>query len=212
MLQEKMGVTGKVTARVLTYSPKAIDRLAALRHSVRSLDRQHEKIVLSDFRAAEFVGGGLIQKLRADGSPMISVSRNLVVDDGDDNIADLHRNAPTQTKFDSTNAHIAVGTGFVSVTKATTALVTPTGSPEIMDATFPITKGAYQAVDGNVIQFRATFEAGDLNITDIDEAVLINAATEAGGETMTYAQITPAVNVTTADTLEVTWELTFLGA
>ena len=76
-----------------------------------------------------------------------------------------------------------------------------------MDATYPKQKGAFLSADDGVLQFRSTFEAGDLNVTGIDEALIGN-----GTDTLAYAQITPTVDVTTADTLQVDWELTFLGA
>ena len=51
--------------------------------------------------------------------------------------------------------------------------------------------------------------AGDIlaNYNDYDGFVILH-----GTDTLAYAEITPAVNVTTADTLEITWEITFLGA
>jgi hypothetical protein len=76
-----------------------------------------------------------------------------------------------------------------------------------MDATYPVTKGDWAAADDNVIVYKSTFEAGDLNATGIDEALLGN-----GTDTLAYAQISPAVDVSSSDTLEVTWEITLLGA
>jgi hypothetical protein len=138
---------------------------------------------------------------------MISVNHNLVTNEGDALIADLCQETPERTKVDETNGKIGVGTGWVSTTKTTDALVTQTGSDEAMDTGYPQTKGDWAAADDGVIVYMATFEAGDLNDTGIDEALLGN-----GTDTLAYAQITPAVNVTTADTLEITWEITFLGA
>ena len=148
------------------------------------------------------------QKLfRLEASPMISVNHNIVTDEGDALVADLLQETPERTKVDNTNGVIGVGTGWVSTTKSTDALVTQTGSDEAMDATYPITKGDWAAADDGVIVYVSTFEAGDLNDTGIDEALLSN-----GTDTMAYAQITPAVDVSTSDTLEVTWEITYLGA
>jgi len=145
--------------------------------------------------------------LRLPGSPMIVENHNIVTDEGDALIADLMQETPERTKVDNTNGLIGVGTGFVSETKGTDALVTQTGSDEAMDATYPITKGDWAAGDDGVIVYKSTFEAGDLNDTGIDEALLGN-----GTDTLAYAQISPAVNVTSSDTLEVTWEITLLGA
>jgi hypothetical protein len=76
-----------------------------------------------------------------------------------------------------------------------------------MDAGYPQTKGDWAATDDNVIVYKSTFEAGDLNSTGIDEALLGN-----GTDTLAYAEISPAVDVLTADTLVITWELTLLGS
>jgi hypothetical protein len=139
--------------------------------------------------------------------PMVSVGHNIVTNEGDALIADLHQNTTERTKLDTANAVIGVGTGFSTEAKTVDALVTQTGSDEAMDTGYPQTKGAWAAADDNVIQYVSTFEAGDLNATGIDEALLGN-----GTDTMAYAQISPAVDVTTADTLEVTWEITFTGS
>lgn len=134
-------------------------------------------------------------------------NHNIVTDIGDALVADILQETPERTKLDNANAVIGVGTGYVSEVKTVTALVTQTGSDEEMDATYPVTKGAWAAADDNVIVYKATFEAADLNDTGIDEAILDN-----GTDALAYAQITPAVDVSTADTLEVTWEITVLGA
>lgn len=156
----------------------------------------------------------LIQRLLGlQGSPMISVNHNIVTDEGDALIADIMSQTPARTKVDNTNGHIQVGTGWTGTTpKGNAGVNTITGSAEVMDATYPKQKGAFGAANDNVTQYRATFEAGDLNVTGIDEAALVNHATPASADCLAYAEITPAVDVTTADTLQVDWEITFLGA
>ena len=137
----------------------------------------------------------------------IGEGHNIVTNEGDALIADLHQNTTERTKLDNANAVIGVGTGFTSEAKTVDALQTQTGSDEAMDTGYPQTKGAWGAADDNVIVYVATFEAGDLNATGIDEALLGN-----GTDTMAYAQISPAVDVSSSDTLEVTWEITFTGS
>jgi hypothetical protein len=146
------------------------------------------------------------------GRPMIAINHNIVTDEGDALIADHMTETDARTLVDNTNGHIEVGTGFTSEAKSTLSCATPTGSPEVMDATYPKLKGAFGAADDNVAQYRATFEAGDLNQTGIDEACLLNNSVATAGDALAYAQISPAVNVTTADTLQVDWELTFTGS
>jgi hypothetical protein len=139
--------------------------------------------------------------------PMISVNHNIVTNEGDALVADQLSNVPVRAKIDTASGIIGVGTGFTVENKASDALVTQTGSDEAMDTGYPQPKGAWTAADDNVTVYRATFEAGDLNATGIDEALLGSAS-----DTLAYAQISPAVDVSTSDTLEVTWEITFLGA
>src|SRR3990172_6488793 len=147
------------------------------------------------------------------GSPMISVNHNIVTDEGDAMIADIMSETPARVKVDGTNGYIQVGTGWTGTTpKANTVLNTPTGSTELMDSTYPKQKGAFGAANDNVTQYRVTFEAGDLNAPGIDEAALFNNATPASADLLAYAEITPTVDVTTSDTLQVDWEITYLGA
>jgi hypothetical protein len=134
-------------------------------------------------------------------------NHNIVTNEGDALIADLLQETPERTKLDNSNAVIGVGTGFTSATKSTDALVTQVGTDEAMDTGYPQTKGAWAAADDNVIVYRATFEAGDLNANGIDEALLGN-----GTDTMAYAEISPALNVTSTDSLQIDWEITITGA
>jgi hypothetical protein len=155
-----------------------------------------------------------IQKLLGlPGRQMLIENHNIVTDEGDALIADLMADSPAKTKVNNTNGKIMVGTGWTGTTpKANTWLNTPTGTAEALDSTYPKVKGSFGAANDNVVQYRATFEAGDLNASGIDEVVLANAATDGAGEVLAYAEITPAVNITTADTLQVDWEITLLGA
>ena len=143
----------------------------------------------------------------------VSVNHNIVTNEGDAMIADLMSETPARTKVDNTNGHIQVGTGWTGTTpKANAVCNTATGAPDPMDATYPKQKGAFAAADDNVTQYRSTFAAGTLNETGIDEAALLNHLTPASADCLAYGQITPAVNVTAADTLQMDWELTFTGA
>lgn len=148
------------------------------------------------------------QKLfRLPGSLMQVTNHNIVTNEGDALIADLMQETPERTKVDNTNGKIGVGTGFSVENKTVDALVTQTGSDEQLDPTYPKTQGDWGVANDSVIEYRATFEAGDLDDTGIDEALLGN-----GTDTLAYAQITPAVDVASTDTLQVDWALTFLGS
>jgi hypothetical protein len=150
--------------------------------------------------------------LRIPGREMIVVNHNIVTDEGDAMIADLLAESPARNKVNNTNGRIVVGTGWTGTTpKANTWLNTQTGSAKALSATYPKVKGSFGATDDNVIQYRALFVAGDLNASGINEVGLANAATSAG-DLLAYAQISPSVNITTSDSLQVDWELTFVGA
>lgn len=134
------------------------------------------------------------------------VNHNIVTNDGDALIADALAETPARTRVDNANGQIAVGTGFTSATKTST-INSASGSPEALDAGYPQLKGSFGAADDNVVQYRATFEAGDLNATGIDEAELSN-----GTDVLAYAEISPSVNVGASDTLQIDWEITLLGS
>jgi len=119
---------------------------------------------------------------------------------------------PVRTKVDNANGYIAVGTGYVSESKSAVWVTTPTGSAEEMDVGYPQLKDPWGTGNDNVTVYKSTFEAGELNATGINEAVLANNTTEGTADCLAYAQITPSVDVTTADTLQITWEITFTGA
>jgi hypothetical protein len=79
-----------------------------------------------------------------------------------------------------------------------------------LDAGYPALKAAWGATGDTTLMYRASFAAGALNVNGINEACLLNG-NAAGSFNLAYAQITPVVNVTTSDTLQVQWEITILG-
>ena len=147
-----------------------------------------------------------LQKLFGSPEYMDWYNKNLVTSIGDALIADLMQETPEKDKLDSTNAQIGVGTGWTESVKGTDALVTQVGSNEVVDAG-PETEGAWGAANDGVIVYVSTFEAGDVTSADLDEALLSN-----GTDTMAYARIDPAITVAAADTLAITWKITYLGA
>jgi hypothetical protein len=147
------------------------------------------------------------------GSKMVSTNHNIVTDEGDAMVADIMSQTPARTKVDNTNGYVSVGTGWTGTTpKANQTCNTATGTPKVMSATYPKQKGTFAAANDNVTQYRCLFAAGDLNATGINEAALLNNVTPASADCLAYAQITPAVNMTASDTLQVDWELTYLGS
>jgi hypothetical protein len=120
---------------------------------------------------------------------------------------------PTQakTKINGTNGYISVGTGWTgNSTKNNIKCNTSVGSPKQLDSGYPALKEAWGATGDTTVTYRSTFAAGSLNANGINEAALLNG----NGSTancLAYAQITPSVNVTSSDTLQVLWEITILG-
>jgi hypothetical protein len=84
------------------------------------------------------------------------------------------------------------------------------GEHEGPDAGYPALKAAWGNTGDTTATYRATFAAGLLNANGINEACLLNGN---GGSAncLAYAQIAPAVNVTSSDTLQILWEITILG-
>lgn len=143
---------------------------------------------------------------------MIFKHHNTITNQGDGMIADLMISNPTQNKVDATNGYMIVGTGWTgSSPKNNTSVNTATGTYKKLDSGFPKIKGTFGGTDGNVVLYRASFVAGDLNANGINEVALMNSNTPSA-KCLAYAQITPSVNVTSADSLQIDWQITFNGA
>ena len=144
--------------------------------------------------------------------PMIFKHHNTITNQGDGLIADLLISNPTQNKVDATNGYMRVNTGWTGSTpKSNTTVNTATGTYKKLDTGFPKIKGTFGATNGNVVLYRASFAAGDLNANGINEVALMNGNT-AAAKCLAYAQITPSVNVTSADSLQIDWQITVSGS
>jgi len=136
---------------------------------------------------------------------------NIVTREGDALIADALLPVPNKTKVTGTNGYIQIGTGWTgNSTKTNTRCNNATGTMKALDASFPTLKAAWGNTGDTTIIYRATFEAGSLNANGINEAVLLNG-NDVGASCLAYAQITPSVNVSADDTLQIVWEITILG-
>ncbi|QEN06792.1 hypothetical protein EXM22_01845 [Oceanispirochaeta crateris] len=115
------------------------------------------------------------------------------------------------TAVDSANGHIEVGTGWTGLSPKdnTGGCNTPTGTRQGMDNDYPATKGTLGESADDKACYRATFPAGSLDATGINEAALMNASSS--GICLAYAQITPEVNIGANDILQIDWEITFYG-
>ena len=149
--------------------------------------------------------------LKLRGQAMEYRHHNIVTREGDALIADALLATPARTKVTSANGFIQIGTGWTgSNTKSNTRCNNATGSMCALDSGFPVLKAAWGNVGDTTVTYRATFSAGALNASGINEACLLNG-NDATANSLAYAQITPSVNVTASDTLQVLWEITILG-
>jgi len=145
------------------------------------------------------------------GRYMVQEFHNIVTREGDALIADALLASPTRTKVTNTNGFIQVGTGWTgNSAKANTRCNTPTGSMKALDSDYPVLNAVWGNTGDTTVTYRATFAAGSLNANGINEACLLNGNGSAAN-CLAYAQITPSVNVTSSDTLQVLWEITILG-
>jgi hypothetical protein len=136
---------------------------------------------------------------------------NIVTREGDALIADALLASPTKTKVTSSSGYIQVGTGWMgNSTKTNTRCNTSTGSMKALDSGYPALKAAWGNTGDTTLTYRATFAAGALSANGINEACLLNG-NGSPANCLAYAQITPAVNVTSSDTLQILWEITILG-
>ncbi|MCL2441073.1 MAG: hypothetical protein FWD14_04985 [Treponema sp.] len=145
------------------------------------------------------------------GKFMVQEFHNIVTREGDALIADALLTAPTRSKVTSASGFIQVGTGWTgNSVKTNTRCNTPTGSMKALDASYPALKAAWGSSGDTTVTYRATFGAGLLNVNGINEACLLNG-NSTSANCLAYAQITPSVNVTASDTLQIVWEITILG-
>jgi hypothetical protein len=155
--------------------------------------------------------GFLRRLLGLQGAIVFQEFHNIVTREGDALIADALLASPARTKVTSASGFIQIGTGWTgNGTKNNTRCNTATGSMRALDSGFPALKAAWGSNGDTTLTYRATFAAGVLNANGINEACLLNGNGTAAN-CLAYAQITPSVNVTASDTLQVLWEITILG-
>jgi len=155
---------------------------------------------------------GLLRRLFGlPGRFVVQEFHNIVTREGDALITDALLASPTKTKVTSSNGYIQVGTGWTgNSVKNNTRCNTPTGSMKALDANYPALSASWGNTGDNIITYRATFAAGALNANGINETCLLNG-NDSSAKCLAYAQVTPTVNVTTNDTLQILWEITILG-
>jgi hypothetical protein len=183
MMKERLRVKGLVTVRVL-------DR-----------DGNVKRRPPDGFRRLFCIPGRLMEQR----------FHNIVTREGDALIADALLPSPNKAKGTSSSGYIQVGTGWMgNSTHTNTRCNTVTGSMKALDSGYPALKAAWGSTGDTTVTYRATFAAGALNANGINEACLLNG-NSGSANCLAYAQISPAANVTSSDTLQILWEITILG-
>jgi len=145
------------------------------------------------------------------GKFIVQEIHNVITRQGDAMIADALLAVPTKNKVTSSSGFIQVGTGWSGTdTKNNERCNTPTGLIKALDANFPALSASWGNAGDNILIYRATFTAGDLNMNDINEACLLNG-NDTNANCLAYAQIEPSVNVAESDTLQILWEIRVIG-
>jgi hypothetical protein len=130
---------------------------------------------------------------------------------GDALIADALSGAAARSRVSASSGFIAVGTGWTGTNVKNNFLCNQTaGTPAPLDTGYPALKAAWGNPDDKTVVYRATFAAGALSANGINEAALLNGSGNTA-DCLAYAQLTPEVNLTALDTLEVVWEITIQG-
>jgi len=169
-------------------------------------------VIGPDGNIKRYAPGPLRRFFGLPGRLMVSKRHNTVTRQGEGLIANLLLASPSQTKITASSGFIQLGTGWTgSSPKTNTRCNAPTGSMEALDTGYPVTTAAFGSTGDNILRYRASFEAGKLNASGINEACLLNGNT-AGAVSLAYAQVSPAATVTSVDTLQIDWEITFTGS
>jgi len=142
---------------------------------------------------------------------MICRRHNIVTRQGDALIADALLPNPARPKVSGSGGFMQAGTGWTGAgAKNNTRCNAPAGSMAALDGGAPFLKVAWGAAGDTTVAYKATFPPGSLDAKAVNEICLLNGGGE-GADCLAYAQISPPVDMTENDTLQVLWEITILG-
>jgi len=182
-----------------------------MRDSLRVKGMVTVRVLDGDGQIKRRAPGLLRRVLGLPGKKMEAKHHNIVTRQGDALIADALMTTQARPKVQTGSGYIQVGTGWTgNGTKQNTRCNTPAGSMSAIDGGYPALQAAWGEAGDATVTYRATFAAGSLNANGINEACLLNG-NGAGADCLAYAQITPGVNITGADTLQILWEITIQG-
>jgi hypothetical protein len=182
-----------------------------MKDSIRIKGMVTVRVLDKDGKVKQREPGWFKRLLRLKGRPLEQKHHNIVTREGDALIADTLLASPNKAKVTSSSGYIQGGTGWTgNSTKTNTRCNTATGSMKLLDSGYPALKAAWGNTGDTTLTYRATFAAGTLNANNVNEACLLNG-NSGSANCLAYAQITPSVNITVSDTLQVLWEITILG-
>ena len=183
-MREKMGISGRVTITVMDEQGNVKRRKP----------------------------GFLRRLLRLDGKPMKQTHHNIITRQGDALIADALMAIPARPKITKETGYIQVGTGWTGKdTKNNTVCNKPLYMIfQKLDDGFPALKETWGKSGDTTIVYRTTYTVGSIGANGINEACLKNGNKD-DSDCLAYAELTPPVNVTREDTLQVVWEITMEG-
>ena len=182
-----------------------------MRGKIRIRGRVTVRVLDNNGNSKRRAPGWFRRLLKMQGRVMEYRHHNIVTREGDALIADALLASPMKAKVTSSSGYIQVGTGWTgNGTKTNTRCNAATGSMKALDSGYPALSAAWGSNGDTTLTYRATFAAGSLNVNGINEACLLNG-NGTSANCLAYAQITPTVNVTSSDTLQVLWEITILG-
>ncbi len=136
---------------------------------------------------------------------------NTITTQGDGMIADWMTGGSV-ARVDGTNGYMAVGTGWTGTSpKSNTKVNTAAGSAVKLDSGYPKKQADFGKTGQNIVLYRTTFSAGKVVANGVNEVALMNGS-DSSANCLAYAQITPAVNLSSSDTLVVDWQITVSGS
>jgi len=220
VLKDRVAIRGKPIVKVFEHSAEGLAAWKELLASQESLNAQEY-----DRRVDAIMDNPVLTHLKRrpqtwwqkilglPGDPMVSAWHNIVTDQGDALIADIMSQTPARVKLDNTHCYTICGTAYSGTgAKQQIWVHTPTGSAQLQDATYPKQGGSWGAANDNVTQYRVTFAPGAFGSVTINEAAMASGATSGAGDCLSYGQVSPAASVTALDSLQIQWEITYLGA
>ncbi len=215
MPADKFGLTGKVTWRLKTIPPDKQHLFDDLRDEYPDRGPEYDKkysSLVTKYSVQKYMKNpNPLKRIFQPMIPAMGVNHNIVTNRGDALIAQaLCPDTRVETSVDNANGQMIVGIGFGSEVKTVTAVNSVLGAAQGMNSGYPAVKGAFDASDDNVAQYISLWSQGSLMTNSgfpIDEATLGN-----GTYKQSYSQVSPTASVASTDTLQITWEITPLGA